>query len=206
MKYPELSQTAKDRALADHAGTLDYEWWECTFDDFVEVCKVMGVEVARDQHNAHDIVFSGFWSQGDGATFAGQIVLNSVAGAETRIRAYAPQDETLHGIAARLEQAVTLFQTTVSLIDTEDETDVPTMFITYSHRSHTQQLGEGDYAAIADNLVEELEELIATATEETNALSRWLYQTLETEYTYPTGEESLIDREEEFDESGVLLT
>lgn len=206
MKYSELSQTAKDRALADHAGTLDYEWWECTFDYFVEVCKVMGVEVDRGNRNAPDIAFSGFCSQGDGAAFAGRMVLNDVAGAETRIRAYAPQDETLHGIAARLEQAVTLFQTTVSLIDTEDETDVPTMFITYSHRSYTQQLGEGDYATIADNLVEELEELIATVTEEVNVLSHWLYRTLEAEYTYLSSEESLTNREEEFDEDGGLLT
>jgi hypothetical protein len=47
------------------------------------------------------IWFSGFWSQGDGAAFEGN--LNHAKGVTASIRDYAPQDTTLHGIADRFQ-------------------------------------------------------------------------------------------------------
>ncbi len=44
----------------------DYDWWEYIQDDFKADCALKGVRV-------DDIVFSGFWSQGDGAAFAGKV-------------------------------------------------------------------------------------------------------------------------------------
>lgn len=40
------------------------EWWDCVYDDFKEDMEKVGIEV-------DDMSFSGFWSQGDGASFTG---------------------------------------------------------------------------------------------------------------------------------------
>lgn len=44
----------------------EWEWWDCIYDNFKEDCALKGVRV-------DDINFSGFWSQGDGAAFAGKV-------------------------------------------------------------------------------------------------------------------------------------
>jgi len=46
--------------------TLDYDWYEYVYENFKTDCNAVGVIV-------HDIQFSGFWSQGDGATFSGRV-------------------------------------------------------------------------------------------------------------------------------------
>ena len=40
------------------------EWWDCTYADFKEDMRRVGIDVTR-------MYFSGFWSQGDGACFEG---------------------------------------------------------------------------------------------------------------------------------------
>lgn len=45
---------------------IDYEWWDCTYDHFAEDMKTKHI-------TAHDMRFTGFWSQGDGASFTGYI-------------------------------------------------------------------------------------------------------------------------------------
>lgn len=42
------------------------EWWDCVYDDFREDMEKAGIHVG-------DMSFSGFWSQGDGASFTGYI-------------------------------------------------------------------------------------------------------------------------------------
>jgi hypothetical protein len=46
--------------------TLNYEWYEFVYENFKTDCNAVGVIV-------HDIHFSGFGSQGDGATFSGRV-------------------------------------------------------------------------------------------------------------------------------------
>lgn len=43
---------------------VDYEWYDCVYDRFIEFGNELKLDIARD-----DIQFSGFWSQGDGASF-----------------------------------------------------------------------------------------------------------------------------------------
>lgn len=46
---------------------VNHSWWyQCTFDDWVDKLKEKGIV-------AEDFAFSGFWSQGDGASFCGDI-------------------------------------------------------------------------------------------------------------------------------------
>ncbi len=53
----------------------DYDWWDCTYDHFAEDMRIKHIEVDK-------MLFSGFWSQGDGASFTGHIT-NSKAFMET---------------------------------------------------------------------------------------------------------------------------
>lgn len=43
-----------------------HDWWDCVESDFVEDMKAVGITVSQ-------LNFSGFWSQGDGACFAGKL-------------------------------------------------------------------------------------------------------------------------------------
>jgi hypothetical protein len=65
-KWEELSQTAKDRARNWYIEGMDYEWWEGVY----EVVKEDGYDLG---FCIDDIRFSGFCSQGDGASWLGQV-------------------------------------------------------------------------------------------------------------------------------------
>ncbi len=57
---PELIEKHRDI-------NVDHDWWDCTYDHFMEDMKQVGITVK-------DMRFSGFWSQGDGASFTGYSV------------------------------------------------------------------------------------------------------------------------------------
>lgn len=63
--FNELSDSAKEKARDWwKSNGLDYEWWECVYEQYTTACKLFGLDISR-------IMFSGFWSQGDGASFTG---------------------------------------------------------------------------------------------------------------------------------------
>lgn len=66
--YEDLSPKAKEKALMWFGSTLDYEWWDGTYDLAKEDGKEKGFDI-------DDIRFSGFWSQGDGASWTGTVDL-----------------------------------------------------------------------------------------------------------------------------------
>lgn len=65
-KWEELSQTAKDRARQWYIEGMDYDWWQGVY----EMAKEDGYEKG---FCIDTINFSGFWSQGDGARWVGQV-------------------------------------------------------------------------------------------------------------------------------------
>ena len=66
MHYNELSATAQERVRNKYIESLDYEWWDCLYEDAKEDGKELGFYIDK-------IYFSGFWSQGDGASWQGQV-------------------------------------------------------------------------------------------------------------------------------------
>ena len=67
MKWEQLSKSAKDELLGKHRNyNVDHSWWDFTYDDFREQMNDIGISVDKMQ-------FSGFWSQGDGASFDGRV-------------------------------------------------------------------------------------------------------------------------------------
>lgn len=67
-RFNALPQDTKDKILEKyrHWNVEHVEWWESVYEQFTEYMKEIGVCVDR-------IYFSGFWSQGDGACFSGEV-------------------------------------------------------------------------------------------------------------------------------------
>lgn len=65
-KYEELSDRAKQKARDWYIAGMDYEWWEGVY----EMAKEDGYELG---FCIDTINFSGFYSQGDGASWIGQV-------------------------------------------------------------------------------------------------------------------------------------
>lgn len=65
-KYGELSESAQQKAREWYIEGMDYEWWEGVYESAKEEGLTLGFHIDT-------INFSGFWSQGDGARWVGQI-------------------------------------------------------------------------------------------------------------------------------------
>jgi len=67
LKWEELSQEAKEYAIKKYREEgFSYDWWDSVY----EMAKEEGAELG---FLIDDIYFSGFWSQGDGACWTGQV-------------------------------------------------------------------------------------------------------------------------------------
>lgn len=65
-KWEELSQTAKDKARHHYIENFTYDWWDSVYEMAKEDGYTKGFCIDH-------IYFSGFWSQGDGACWVGQV-------------------------------------------------------------------------------------------------------------------------------------
>src|SRR3546814_12314325 len=110
MRISDWSSDVCSSDLWYRISNLDYEWWDCTYDDFSTICEILGVELkthpirlmgggTRQKACIH---FRGFWSPGDGASFEGR--WHHAKGSVAKLNAYAPKDAQLHDIAARPEE------------------------------------------------------------------------------------------------------
>ena len=66
-KYSELNDTAKQRVREWHAEGM-HDWWDSAYETAKEDGQAKGFDI-------DDIRFSGFWSQGDGASWTGRVDL-----------------------------------------------------------------------------------------------------------------------------------
>lgn len=105
-KFDELEESAKDNARNWFRGCLESE--ELTdYDDWQSVARILGIEFSQRQIPLHG---GGtrydpqiYWTLNpDRAAFAGRY--SYAKGAPKAIRAYAPNDTVLHGIADRLRE------------------------------------------------------------------------------------------------------
>ena len=111
-RIDELPEGAKDRARAWYReGGFDHDWYDTVYEDFQRIAEILGIRlktrttrlVGGRTREDPCIWFSGFWSQGDGACWEGTYSHRKSAAAD--LRAYAPQDKTLHRIAETLQAA-----------------------------------------------------------------------------------------------------
>lgn len=139
-------------------------WHESVYDDFIAICDIIGFDVS-----SRDIQFSGFWSQGDGASFTGSYSYRKQSA--KRIREYATNDTELHAIADMLAelQRRNFYQLTASITRRG------------YHYSHSNTISaecerEGYQYPTSDS-----DDIVTDAS---RRLSDWLHSTLESEYEY----------------------
>lgn len=168
--YDELSDDAKGR-VREWADTFEFEA-EWILDDFKTIASMMGF---------YDITprYSGFWSQGDGASFTGHY--DYAKGAANAVREYAPQDAELARIVDGLQalQKRNFYQLRASL------TLGPRP--NYYAHENTISIGveRGD-AWASDEVQTEFAELARD-------LMRWLYRALERGYDNCNSDEYLSE-------------
>ena len=180
----ELSGSAKEMARAWYRQScLDYEWYDCLYEDFQAICKILGVTLATSPvclygggtRDKPEIYWSGFSSQGDGASFAGAYA--HAKGTAQAIRAHAPGDDELHRIAEVLQavQRRNFWQVHATIRQQGRYCHEYTMSIDVERESPTWQPPTDD----AEDAV----------TEAMRDLARWLYRRLEAEYEHQTSDE-----------------
>jgi len=198
----ELSGAAKERARAWYREScLDHDWHEFVCDDFETVCGLLGVTLqtravplmgggAREKPQ---IFYSGFSSQGDGASFAA--TYEYAPGAPRAIRAHAPRDTDLHAIADALQevQRRNFYRLSAGIRQRGRYCHEYTMAIDVERDSPTWQ-------PMTDGAED-------TVSEAMRDLARWLYRQLEREYDYQTSDavvdETLAVNAWTFTEAGV---
>ena len=182
----ELSDAAKEAARAWYREScLDYEWYDFVYEDFQTICGILGVTFrtspvrlygggTRDKPHLY---WTGFWSQGDGASFEGSYA--HAKGAARAIRAHAPKDDELHRIADALQavQNRNFHQLHATISQRGRYYHEYTMSIDVERDSPTWQPPTDD----AED----------TVTEAMRDLARWLYRQLSAEYEHLTSDEAI---------------
>lgn len=161
--FDELTDKAKERAR---------DWYKTDYPDSDMLSEPV-YDMAREAFaffgvETSGIYFSGFWSQGDGASFTGEFRAGLISPA-ANIAAEFPTDETLRGLHARL----------IAIGHPEDSRIKITRSGHYAH-SHTMDLNDADEYSRDDE-----RELLAIL----RGLADWLYRLLESEYEYLVSDE-----------------
>ena len=185
-KIDEISDAAKEAARAWYLEScLDYEWYDFVYEDFGTICGILGITLAttpvrlygggtREKSNLY---WTGFWNQGDGASFEGSYV--HARGAARAIRAHAPKDDELHRIADALQavQRRNIWQLHSTIRQRGRYCHEYTMSIDVERDSPTWQPPTDD----AEDAV----------TEAMRDLARWLYRQIRAEYEHLTSDEAI---------------
>jgi len=197
-KFDELDERAKECARDWYRqGALDYEWWDCTFDDAKECLKLAGFDV-------RDIYFSGFSSQGDGACFEGEWHANKAQPVKA-MKAHAPRDKVPHAIAAECRAIAKLRPDASMAVKHRGHYshEMCTDFTVYCEREDDGKArtpAEWDARGAEDTEVED------RIIEVSRDAMRWIYRQLEREYEYQNSDEvvdeTICANEYEFTEEG----
>lgn len=147
-------------------------WYESTIEDFCDnICPHLGLDVSY-----RDVEFSGFWSQGDGASFTGCFKLSDVSLDD--LKASVPTEVDLHEIAYGLQALV------------EAHPNIEGRISRLSTRySHSNTMIMGDYSSEnsycdEETLVFESAEAETTLMNIFRELADWLYSQLNTAYDF----------------------
>lgn len=201
-KFSELSESAKDTARdANRDWNVHYDWWDYVYEDAVRMAAILGIEISHTVGGPRrpptvDISFSGFCSQGDGASFTGRY--NFAHDAVTRMKAETA-DETL----IRFAEELAVLQVTAKL--------------KYGHlvyariesgNSHYSHSGTMRCEVFVDDPID-----VVILDDESpwldifRSFADWIYANLEAEYEHLTSDEVIDEHLADltFDEDGVVI-
>lgn len=206
-QYGELSDKAKEKARGWYreASQGDNSFADFIIEDAEQIAACLGIEfkqreiktVGGKTRYEPAVSWSGFWSQGDGASYEGKLVSHETGTALDRVKAHAPTDETLHGIAAELDSLQAKYDrrlaATVSLSSGN-----------YCH-SHMMQIETNAVDAEGDDK-EVTQEDEAALLKALRGFADWIYRQLNDEYDYQNSDEQVAETIEanqyEFTEDG----
>lgn len=182
--YDELDERAKEKARDWYrrASEGDNDFADSIIDDAGRIADILGVEFSTrtvrlmggSTRQDPCVYWSLGYSQGDYASFAGQYRYSK--GAAKRIREYAPQDKTLHRIAAELQAAQS--RNFYRLVATIQDTNHGGM------RSEVCD-GENEYRDIGDAESEVRDAL--------RAFADWIYESIRKEHEYQNSDETIAE-------------
>ena len=199
-QFDELNDKAKERAREWYrqGNCEDSFWSETVIDDAAEIATMLGIDLCQTA------IFSGFWSQGDGACFEGTWHAKDVQA--DKLKAYAPQDKELHRIVDGLAELAK---------------EYPDGYFSVKHRGHyshsectsfdvelpSEKEEELDYGSPEwKTLQVKLGEDEDTLTQLARDFMDWIYKQLEKEWDYQNSEEQVDEaikaNEYEFLENG----
>lgn len=211
-KFSELSDRAKDKARNEYySGDYpEYDWWDCTYEDAFRIGALLGIEISKTWHVSNrperngydtiDISFSGFYSQGDGASFKGSY--GFVPDALQKIAAETNDEELL-----RIAQELTLLQVTRRLQGLEPfsatiKTSGRGLHSNTMDVSVNSEDEDDEHNQVSDDLETEVTQLMRDFAD-------YIYSCLEEEYDYLTSDEYVDERLSEsddlYDEDGASV-
>jgi hypothetical protein len=168
-----------------------HDWWDSVYDDFYKICSLIGIDVDTSEPS-----FTGFWSQGDGASFTGRYRAYLQRGytgkppilcyesAPSEIREHAPNDEELHRIADELCMLSRVYF------------PIHINISRFGSSSYVHEQTMDCYVEPMDGDPDDWAEEVHAHVQEQGTLlmrdlARWLYRTLEKEYDYLTSDEAV---------------
>ena len=187
MKFDELTKEQQEKATLKHYDfNVDFgDWYEFIYENFIDEVAERGYFIKPD-----NIQFTGFWSQGDGASFTGYVHIEDwiryhKAGNEFRKvlnslrRGYGPEDAYLIRASGRYSHESSVY-TSINMYDVENE-----------------------------DVEDQLDKIAEIIEEERKDLSIELYKRLRQEYEYLTSHEAIAEslriNDYDFDEYGDIV-
>lgn len=194
-KFDELSDSVKKKVVDKQRENFEF-FYEFVLEDAKQILEMLGFYDIK-------ISYSGFYSQGDGASFTGKF--NSSKFDSSKIIEYAPKDLVLHGIAKQIKEVCDGYES-VNF----------NLYRASHHYSHENTVGV-DYIYFSEkNTNEEIIEWGDKQKDDEDhllVLSRhimcWIYNQLRTEYEYQMSDEQitqqLIDLDHDYLENGKIF-
>jgi hypothetical protein len=166
--YNELNEQAKAKARDwfREASAGDNHWADSVEEDFRQLATMCGFSVK-------DVRWSGFWSQGDGASFTG--AWSALAVNPKALKGYAPKDEGLHEIVGGL-----------ATVARDHREATATLSIRDHHYCHPNTIGFKLDDICDGHAIDDFKGW-------TRALMNWLYRTLEKQYEYENSDECVAE-------------
>lgn len=204
-KFDELSDAAKEKAREWYrrASEGDNFFSESVIEDAATVAALMGIDLHQRPVKLMSgatryepaVYWSGFWSQGDGASF--EASYSHKRGALKAVKKYAPKDAELHRIARELQDAQKRYAYKLNANVSQSGR--------YYH-SHTMRFDiehdSDSYRELDAGVVDAME----TAFRD---FANWVYRQLESDYEYQNSNEQIDEtiraNEYEFDVDGERI-
>lgn len=158
--FNELSEKAKDKAREWYSADFDPDWHESTYERAEEIGGVLGFDNMK-------INYSGFWSQGDGASFTATW--------------WAPR---------RPLKAMRLLTESPELLELAERMSLILCNMTYEEREHSERVYRTEHRYSHPNTVScDNDDILEVARD----LMHWIYRSLREEYEYQTSEEQVAE-------------